>query len=410
MMDNVEISKKKPKHFTKKRLVAMIVTVIVTVIISMIIFQCVSKKSGTYTVVSGYVEKISDTQGVVIKQEKVIDTNNINSIIPLIEQGNRTRKTEAIAIYKDSNYQSYTEKINDIDKQIETLVKDLPQTYSNDIAYLESQIELLGKEARKTTSYIKIQEYKTKIDELVSEKITLLGELSPSGSKVRELIEERKKIEKTYKESSNNIKSPMAGCVTYKIDGLEGISDTSKVLGYTITDINKIFDSYKSNVSNDFGIKVVDNFNAYIIVKVKNNEYIKEGTSISIKFTDKSDLKENATLTKVIDIDSDNKYCIISMNNGIEKLIDSRCENLEIVWTKKSGMAVPLNAITLNESSIGNVTVIKNGDYQEVFVKISLANDNIAIVENLTEEDRKNNNIDNKNVLEIYDQLVIKEE
>ena len=330
--------------------------------------------------------------------------------IPLIEQGNRTRKTEAIAIYKDSNYQSYTEKINDIDKQIETLVKDLPQTYSNDIAYLESQIELLGKEARKTTSYIKIQEYKTKIDELVSEKITLLGELSPSGSKVRELIEERKKIEKTYKESSNNIKSPMAGCVTYKIDGLEGMSDTSKVLGYTSTDINKIFDSYKSNVSNDFGIKVVDNFNAYIIVKVKNNEYIKEGTSISIKFTDKSDLKENATLTKVIDIDSDNKYCIISMNNGIEKLIDSRCENLEIVWTKKSGMAVPLNAITLNESSIGNVTVIKNGDYQEVFVKISLANDNIAIVENLTEEDRKNNNIDNKNVLEIYDQLVIKEE
>ena len=79
MMDNVEISKKKPKHFTKKRLVAIIVTVIVAVIISMIIFQCISKKSGTYTVVSGYVEKISDTQGVVIKQEKVIDTNNIYS-------------------------------------------------------------------------------------------------------------------------------------------------------------------------------------------------------------------------------------------------------------------------------------------------------------------------------------------
>ena len=246
MMDNVEISKKKPKHFTKKKLATMIVAVIFAIIIALIIFQCISKKSGTYTVVSGYVEKISDTQGVVIKQEKVIDINNINSIIPLIEQGNRARKTEAIAMYKDSNYQSYTEKINDLDKQIETLVKDLPQTYSNDISYLENQIELLGKEARKTTSYIKIQEYKTKIDELASEKITLLGELSPSGSKVRELIDQRKKIEENYKSSSNNIKSPMAGCVTYKIDGLEGISDTSKVLGYTSTDIDKIFDSYKA--------------------------------------------------------------------------------------------------------------------------------------------------------------------
>ena len=411
MRGNVQTPNKiKPKSIKKKNIVVIIVAVICLVVICAIIYECVIQKSQTYTVVNGYVEKSSNVQGIVIKQEKVIDINNNNAIIPLVEQGERIRKTESVALYKDNNYQEYISKINDLDKQIESLIKDLPQNYSNDITYIESQIELLGKQARKTTSYIKIQEYKTKIDELTSQKITILGELSPSGSKVRELIDTRKNIEENYKSSANNIKSSMAGCVTYKIDGLESITDTSKVLNYTKNEIDDIFSKYRSNTSSDFGIKIVDNFNAYIIVKVQNNEYIKSGSNIYIKFTDKSNVKENAILTKVVDIDEDNKYCIISMSNGIEKLIDSRCENIEIIWTRKSGMAVPLNAITIDSSNIGKVTTIKNGDYQEVPIKISLSNDNIAIVDNLTDEERKNNGIENKNTLEIYDQLVIKEE
>lgn len=411
MRGNVQTPNKiKPKSIKKKNIVVIIVAVICLVVICAIIYECVIQKSQTYTVVNGYVEKSSNVQGIVIKQEKVIDINNNNAIIPLVEQGERIRKTESVALYKDNNYQEYISKINDLDKQIETLIKDLPQNYSNDITYIELQIELLGKQARKTTSYIKIQEYKTKIDELTSQKITILGELSPPGSKVRELIDTRKNIEENYKSSANNIKSSMAGCVTYKIDGLEGITDTSKVLNYTKNEIDDIFSKYRSNTSSDFGIKIVDNFNAYIIVKVQNNEYIKSGSNIYIKFTDKSNVKESAILTKVVDIDEDNKYCIIFMSNGIEKLIDSRCENIEIIWTRKSGMAVPLNAITVDSSNIGKVTTIKNGDYQEVPIKISLSNDNIAIVDNLTDEERKNNGIENKNTLEIYDQLVIKEE
>lgn len=411
MRGNVQTPNKiKPKSIKKKNIVVIIVAVICLVVICAIIYECVIQKSQTYTVVNGYVEKSSNVQGIVIKQEKVIDINNNNAIIPLVEQGERIRKTESVALYKDNNYQEYISKINDLDKQIETLIKDLPQNYSNDISYIESQIELLGKQARKTTSYIKIQEYKTKIDELTSQKITILGELSPSGSKVRELIDTRKNIEENYKSSANNIKSSMAGCVTYKIDGLEGITDTSKVLNYTKNEIDDIFSKYRSNTSSDFGIKIVDNFNAYMIVKAQNNEYIKSGSNIYIKFTDKSNVKESAILTKVVDIDENNKYCIISMSNGIEKLIDSRCENIEIIWTRKSGMAVPLNAITVDSSNIGKVTTIKNGDYQEVPIKISLSNDNIAIVDNLTDEERKNYGIENKNTLEIYDQLVIKEE
>ena len=73
-------------------------------------------------------------------------------------------------------------------------------------------------------------------------------------------------------------------------------------------------------------------------------------------------------------------------------------------------MAIPLDAITLNENSnIGNITMIKNGDYITVPIKIILSNENIAIVDNLSDEDKKNNNIQGEYTLEVYDQVLIKE-
>lgn len=395
---------------SKKKILVITLLVLVLAVVGLILYKVLFKESETYTVVNGYVEKLTDTQGAIIKKEQVINLNNTSAIIPLIEQGQRVRKTESIAIYKDSKYQEYTNQIDELDKQIEVLIADLPETYSNDISYIENQIELLSKEARNTTSYIKMQEYKTKIDELSNQKVILLGELSPAGSKVRELIEQRTKIENSYKNSSDNIKSPMSGCITYKIDGLEANNDISKIFNYTSKDIEEVFNKYKGNLSNDFGIKIVDNFLAYVVVKVENNEYIKVGNSYNIKFTDKTDIKETATLIKTLDIDEKNKYCIFEIENGIEKIIDSRVENIEITWTRKTGLAVPLNAINLNgDTNIGEVTVIKNGDYIKVPVKIVLLNDNVAIVDNLSDEEKAQNNIQNSNRLEVFDQLVVAE-
>ncbi len=394
----------------KSKLIIISLIILILLVGGFILYKNIFKKSETYTVVNGYVENITDSQGIVIKQEQIVDLNNSNTIIPLTEQGKRVRKTESVAIYKDSKYDEYIQKISDMDKQIETLVKDLPEIYSNDISYIENQIELIGNQAKNTTSYIKMQEYKTKIDELSNQKVTLLGELSPSGSKIRELIEKRTEVEENYRNSSDNVKSPMSGCVTYKLDKMENLSDISKVFNYSANDINDLYEKYKQNPSNDFGIKIVNNFLAYIIVKVKNNDNIKVGNSYSIIFNDIVGMKETVVLNKVVNIDDQNQYCIFEINNGIEELLDSRIENVEIVWTRKTGKVIPLDSIKLNENSnIGYVTVIKNGDYIQIPVKVIISNDNMAVVDNLTDEDKNSNNIQNNNNLEIFDQVVIKE-
>lgn len=409
-MDKISNSSNFMKNISKKRMFFLFIVIVILLVIGFVLHIKFFKKAEVYTIVNGYVEKVTSTQGIVLKEENVVDIKNENAIIPLIEQGTRVRKTESIAIYKDEKYQEYINKINDLDKQIETLIKDLPDVYSNDISYLENQIEYISKQASKTSSYIKMQEYKTKVDELSNKKVTLLGELSPAGSKVRELIENRKKIEDSYINSSDNIKANISGCVTYKLDGMENKVDISKISSFQKDNLDDLFSKYSNNLSNDFGIKIINNFISYIAIKAPTNEYMKEGMGYLISFSDKAEFKENVTLVKIIDIDENNKYCIFKLSNGIENLIDSRIENVEVIWTKKSGLAIPKNSINVTDNSdIGEVTIIKNGDYLNVPIKIVLSNDNMAIIENLTDEERTQNNIENKSTIEIFDQVIIKE-
>ena len=409
-MDKTKKTSNFMKAVSKKRMFSLFVLLVILLVVGLVLYIKYFKRAEVYTIVNGYVEKVTEAQGLILKEEQVVDVKNENAIIPLIEQGTRVRKTESIAIYKDEKYQEYINKINDLDKQIETLIKDLPDVYSNDISYIESQIEYISKQARKTSSYIKMQEYKTKADELSNKKVKLLGELSPKGSKVRELIENRTKIEDSYINSSDNVKANISGCVTYKLDGMENTVDISKVLSFQKNDLDDLFSKYNGNLSNDFGVKIVNNFISYIAVKTPSNEFMKEGNGYIISFSDKTEIKETVTLVKVIDIDENNKYCIFKLSNGIENLIDSRIENIEITWTKKSGLAIPLSSINIiNNSNIGEVTIIKNGDYLNVPLKIVLSNDNMAIVDNLTDEERKQNNIDNTSKIEIFDQVIIKE-
>lgn len=77
--------------------------------------------------------------------------------------------------------------------EIQSLIKDLPAVYSSDITNIDNEISNLSMETIKTNSYVKMQEYKTKLNELAYKVITL-GELSPNGSKIKVIEKFRKSI------------------------------------------------------------------------------------------------------------------------------------------------------------------------------------------------------------------------
>ena len=400
-------------NFIKNNIKTFIITLVL--IIGFVIFSICNELFNTkeiYTVVNGYVEKFVDTSACVIKKETIVPLQK-DSVVPVIEQGKRVGVDQQIAVYRTESYDNYLEKIDEMDKQIQTLVNDLPPTYSADIESIEEQISKLSKEAIGQTSYIKMQEYKSKIDELTYRKIVLLGELSPDGSKIRELIDNRKKFEEESKSSQDNIKATVSGIVSYRIDDLESIANIDNILNYTYSDLDNIFEKYSKNNTNKFGIKIIDNFKAYLVIKEEhseNDEYIQEGRSYNIKITDKNSESISCKLVKYINTEECN-YCIFEINNIIEDLIDNRTVGIEVIWRRVDGLAVPKNAIEYNEEKKYNFVTVINGDQELVVpIDIVISSDSVCIIETMSDENKKALNLeDNKNTIELYDQILIKD-
>ena len=389
------------------------VIIVVAILLTFLIFYLSKEELGKktiYTVVNGSIESSIETNLYLIKNETVIDYDKTQAITSIIDQGKRTSKNEAIATYKNDSYDEYQNQINDIDKQIQTLVKDLPVTYSADISNIEDKIFKYSNEVQKTTSYLKIQEYKTKLDELAYKKITILANSSPDSSAIRDLVSKRENLVKLSKSSNNIISSSMAGIVTYKIDGLENKFSYKNVQKFSTQDFEELISAYDGSKNSEFGIKVVDNFGAYFLVKTNCGDfdkYIKEGKKYKIRISDLENLSMYATLVSN-STDNGYNYSLFKIDNEIDNLIDYRKLSCEVVWNTIEGMAVPLNSIYTDEiEGYEYVLMVFGTDYVKVPVNIIAKSDSIAIVENASNEVYEKYNLDTTFKLELYDELVI---
>lgn len=364
----------------------------------------------TYTIVNGNIESSEETNLYLIKKETIIEYDKNQAITSIVDQGNRAAKYEAIATYQNESYNDYQRQIAEIDKQIQTLVKDLPATYSTDISNIDSKIQRYSKEVQKTTSYLKMQEYKTKLDALAYKKITILSNASPDSSAIRDLVSKRENLVKLSKTSNNTIFTSVSGIVTYKIDGNENVIPYKEAQNYNISDLDKLISAYDANTNSEFGIKIVDNFGAYLLVKTKsgeNDQYIKQGKNYKIRISDFENLTLTANLVRNIN-DGNYNYSIFSIYNEIDSLVDYRKLSCEVVWNTVSGMAIPLNSIyTDEEMGYEYVLMVYGTDYVRVPIKIIAKSDSIALVENVSEDEYKKYNLDSTFKLELYDELVI---
>lgn len=398
--------------FIKLNIKIIVLCIIILIFVVFYISKNTLDHKTTYMIVEGTIETSNESSLYIIKNETLVDYDKSQSITSIIDQGKRASRYEAIATYQNNSYEDYQKQIEEIDKQIQTLVKDLPVTYSADITNIEDKILKYSNEVQKATSYLKIQEYKTKLDELAYKKIIILANSSPDSSAIRDLVNKRENLVTVSKTSENTIFSPTSGVVTYKVDGLEGKFQYDSVQNYDVADFEKIISSYDNTSNSELGIKIIDNFGAYFLIKTpsnENSEYIKEGKNYKIRISDLENLTITSKLIKNISEGGYN-YSLFEMHNEIDNLVDYRKLSCEVVWNTISGMAIPLNSIHKDEiDKYDYVLMVYGTEYVKVPINILTQSDSIALVENVDKEVYKKYNLDSTFKLELYDELVIEE-
>ena len=285
--------KKKTKNkVNRKKIVIYIVLALVIMYLVYAVYLLVKQPTDKVTVENGTLYLEETDIGYIIRDEQVVKGNNYkNGMERIKNEGEKTAKGDSIYRYYSKNEDKLKEQIAEFDNKVQEALKGQEGTLTSDIKLseiklLENQLDEKIALLNKTSDISKITEYKKEINDLVSKKAKLTGESSAAGSYLKQLYNQRAKLEEQLNSGAEYIKAPESGIVSYKVDGLE-----ETLTPNNFSTINKEFlENLKLKTgqliaTNDECGKIIDSSKCYIAT-ISNSEQAKQaqiGDSVKVR-------------------------------------------------------------------------------------------------------------------------------
>lgn len=375
--------------------------------IMILLFLSISENTKQYLVEKGTLEHTEIATAYIVKNEKTIEKDKSKVLVPVIAEGARISKGDIIATYKGDEYKNYEETLARMDKEILERMQDLPAVYSSEVDAIENTIYSLVKASIEETSYNKMQEYKQKINTYINKRANIIGELSPDGAEIKTLIQERNEYEAQAKKSNDNILAPVPGIVSYTVDGLEQKLSYGSVAELDYANIKEVVNEEKE--IDNTKIKVVNNYEAYIVMKVSldNAQYIETGYSYRLRLIEQDNYEFIAHLERVKQVE-DGIEVYFRISNGLEHIVNLREVEIEVVWDYSQGLIVPLKALNkYDKIDSYYLTAIKQGEYKSIPVLLRIENENYVVVKNYTDEELDQLGLQCEYELKLYDRIIV---
>ena len=397
----------------KKKIILNIIIVAVLIYVIYAIYLLIKEPTNIFTIEEGTLYQEETDIGYVIRKETVVRGNNYkNGMEQIKAEGERAAKNENIFRYYSTNEESLKQKIAELDEQIQTAMTENTNIFSADIKSLEDQIDEKLKEINQITDVTTLTEYKKEIDNLITKKAKIAGDLSPQGSYLNQLIEERKQYESQLNSGAEYVKAPMSGIVSYKVDGLE-----ETLTPDNFGSINKEF-LEKLNLktgeivatSEEAG-KVIDNFACYIAT-ISSSEEAKQaevGDYVKIRLSNNAEI--SAEITSISQENENEVLLILKVNEQIEELINYRKISFDLIWWDETGLKIPNEAIVEID---GLKYVVRNraGYLNKILVNVTKQGEEYSIVQPYTTEELKELGLSNEEInsyrkISLYDEIVL---
>lgn len=365
---NAQINKIK-QHVIQVILLSLIIFAIIFFIYQ--IARLAINPTDSFLVEYGKVSQEESLIGYVIRDEKLVQTpGNENKLVQIKNEGDRVSVGEAVFRYEATNEQELNEQIEALNNEIQTAMEGQTEIFSSDIKALENQIATKIEGIQNKNNIQEIKEYKTDINGYITKKAKISGELSPSGSYINNLINERTNIENQLKSSSQYENAPIGGIVSYRVDGLEETltpQNFESLSTEMLTNLDLITGQIVTT-SEETG-KIINNFECYIAVSTNTNE----AKNASVGDNAKIRLSTNEEIPVEIEYikdEGDTRLIVLKMTQGIEYLTNYRKISLEIIWWEREGLRVP-NSSIIYENGLSYVIRTKSRNYRQNFSKSS---------------------------------------
>lgn len=396
----------------KLNLVKVIILIILLIItlsyIGIVIFNLIKNPTDTFIIENGnlYLEEKAD--GYILREEVIVQGESYkNGIVKIKNEGEKVAKDDPIFRYKSGNEDELIKKIEELDVKIQEALKNETNIYS---PVLENQIQEKINSIYGINNYSEIKILKEEINKLILKKAEVVGELSPAGSYIKNLIEERSSYEKELNSNAEYITAPMSGIVSYKIDGYEDFF-SSKNIDYLNKELLENIDIRTGQLieSSNEKAKIVNNYQCYIAAIIDSDEAknAKIGDRVSLEFLNLPAIE--ATIEKIFEEEIGTRVIVFKINYDVEKLLDARKISVNVIWWSKSGLKVPNSAI-ITEDDKNYIIRNKAGYKEKVLIKVLKQNENYTIIENYTTEELRKlgyttGEINKMKKIQLYDEI-----
>ena len=397
----------------KKKIVLNVIIVAVLIYVVYAIYLLIKEPTNIFTIEEGTLYQEETDIGYVIRKETVVRGNNYkNGMEQIKAEGERAAKDENIFRYYSTNEENLKQKIAELDEQIQTAMTEDTSIFSADMKSLEDQIDEKLKEINKITDVTTLTEYKKEIDNLITRKAKIAGDLSPRGSYLNQLIEERKQYESQLNSGAEYVKAPMSGIVSYKVDGLE-----ETLTPDNFGSINKEFlenlnlKTGEIVATSEEAGKVIDNFACYIAT-ISSSEEAKQaevGDDVKIRLSNNAEI--SAEITSISQENENEVLLILKVNEQIEELINYRKISFDLIWWDETGLKIPNEAIVEID---GLKYVVRNraGYLNKILVNVTKQGEDYSIVQPYTTEELKelgfsNEEINSYRKISLYDEIIL---
>mgnify|MGYP003372973554 FL=1 len=408
-----EKTTKKTTVNQKKKIILNVIIVAVLIYVIYAIYLLIKEPTNIFTIEEGTLYQEETDIGYVIRKETVVRGNNYkNGMEQIKAEGERAAKDENIFRYYSTNEENLKQKIADLDEQIQTAMTEDTSIFSADMKSLEDQIDEKLKEINKITDVTTLTEYKKEIDNLITRKAKIAGDLSPKGSYLNQLIEERKQYESQLNSGAEYVKAPMSGIVSYKVDGLE-----ETLTPDNFGSINKEFlenlnlKTGEIVATSEEAGKVIDNFACYIAT-ISSSEEAKQaevGDDVKIRLSNNAEI--SAEITSISQENENEVLLILKVNEQIEELINYRKISFDLIWWDETGLKIPNEAI-VEIDGLNYVVRNRAGYLNKILVNVTKQGEEYSIVQPYTTEELKelgfsNEEINSYRKISLYDEIVL---
>ncbi len=406
-----ERNKKRKSRRRRRRLFSLLGLVLLLIYIPAIWKWLFSSSHEIGVIRTSTIEVKTPIEGVIVRNEMLLTSPGTGIVIPTIQNGERVAKNSEVASYIQSDMKDVVESY----RQMETDILRRVVTYFGDLtgiqrevwdSAIETQVDRLT-EVSNNSDLSDAEDIRGRVNRVLESRArTILDNTSEQDrliSEKRELDRLKSNVEKSVR----SLSSPESGIVSYRCDGLEETFSIDSLNSISIEKINKTVDENEfteksltpseiSSKENEPYAKLIFNDKAWIVLLVPE----KQGEEISL-LHQKAGLDDrqisfevelngiNERIPVVIEQvgeKNDGVYKVIArMDKMIEKTMDHRGANGNLVIKSVTGMKVPLRSL-FNINSVddtADICLIDRDKAKFVRVQIVERQDNYAIIENI---------------------------